>query len=297
MAKKERLVFGLGIFLLFVHCAGHFQDRAPAEKMRHELEAVHSFAVIYKKVPLDELRPFDLLILDPDAYTQADFDRLKNQGKIVLAYLNVGELESYRWYAKRVPEKWLLGANPDWPEHRFVNVKKGGWRALLIREVAPHIFQKGAEGLFLDSVDLASPERYPRFRPAMAKLVRYLHEKFPQKFLVLNNGQFLFPDVAEATSALAVENVFTKSQKSGRTLRPAGEVSSILKNLQQLKAKFQLPVFVVDYFPPEGHAVVEDWYSIAHRYGLKLYVGDTYLRHISTAFLFKNSQKERHGMP
>ena len=297
MTKTRRLAFCLGIFLIFVHCAGHFENRVPLPKMRAELGAVRSFAVIYKKVPLGELTPFDLLILDPDAYTRADFEELKAEGKILLGYLNVGEVESYRWYAGQVPKKWLLGVNPKWPEHRFVNVKKRGWRKLLIRKVAPRIFQRGADGLFLDSVDLASPGRRPKLRGAMVRLIRELHQKFPEKFLVLNNGQFLLRDVAEATSALAVENVFTKSDENGRVLRPAGEVSDILQNLQNLKKQFQLPVFVVDYLPPEGRTVVEDWYAIAHRYGLKLYVGDAFLQHVSTVLLPENYSKERHGLP
>lgn len=281
MGKKVWLLFLGGLFLAVTsNCTNRLESRRLVEEKTNPLGAVRSFAVIYRKVPLTKIGKFDLLILDPDAYTAADFTRLRRQGKIVLGYLNLGEVEAFRWYAPRVPESWLLGPNPDWPEHRFVNVKKKGWRKLVTQQIVPRIFQKGAQGLFLDSVDLASPARQPELQSAMVKLIRQLHRRFPDKLLIINNGQFLLPRVATAVSGLAAENVFTEPGSTSVTLRSVDEVMRIVHTLAELKHRFQLPVFVVDYVPESGNAPVHDWAIIARHYGLILYVGDPLLQRV-----------------
>ncbi len=283
--KQWYAALGTGFLLILqFNCAGHFLGNASGTAARKQLEAVRSFAIVYKKAPLEELTGFDLLILDPDAYDSAAFGGLTRRGKIVLGYLNVGEVETYRWYASEVPPNWVLKANPNWPHHNFVNVKKRGWRKLVVQKIARRILQKGAQGFFLDSVDLASPARNPHLKSAMVKLIRQLHGRYPTKFLLLNNGQFLLPEVASAVSGLAVENVFTEPEEQTVRHRPAGQVRRILENLKSLKEKYRLPIFLVDYFPQNGEVSVADWEAIARTYGMVLYVGDTLLQRVSPPF-------------
>lgn len=264
-----------GFVGMYVGCAPSVFHSGHKIQARPGLENVRSFAISYKKVPLSDFSSFDLIVLDPDAYSERDIHQLEKQGKIVLAYLNVGELETFRWYKTLVPDKWILEQNPEWPDHYFLDVRKRGWRRLLLNKIVPRVFWKGAQGLFLDSVDLAAPERYPELRGAMIHLIKSLRKKFPEKFLVLNNGQFFLQQVAENVNGLAVENVLTNPQgEKSPHVRSTGDVWEILKKLQKIKKKYRIPVFVVDYFPAREEVNVSDWYRLCREYGLVLYVGD-----------------------
>ncbi len=265
----------LSFVAMYVGCAPSVFHLGRQTQARPGLEDIRSFAISYKKVPLSYFSSFDLVILDLDAYSARDIHRLEKKGKIVLAYLNVGELETFRWYKPLVPDKWILEQNPEWPEHYFVDVRKRGWRRLLLNKIVPRILRKSVQGLFLDSVDLAASERHPGLRGAMIHVIKSLHKKFPEEFLVLNNGQFLLQQVAEDVNALAVENVFTDPQgEKSSHLRTAGDVWETLQKLQKMKRKYRMPVFVVDYFPANEEVNVSDWYRLCREYGLILYVGD-----------------------
>ena len=111
---------------------------------------------------------YDVLIVDPQymgAYLQTeDVARLqkKDNGerRLVLAYLSVGEAETYRDYWqkswKNQPPPWLLEANSNWEENYRVRYWEEGWKELLYK--APdsrlqRILASGFDGIFLDVID------------------------------------------------------------------------------------------------------------------------------------------------
>lgn len=80
-----------------------------------KVEQVERYAICYSKVTLDEVKDFELLILDPDNYTADEVAELKKSGAILIAYLNIAEFESYRGYS--IPESLIIGKNPNWDGH------------------------------------------------------------------------------------------------------------------------------------------------------------------------------------
>ncbi len=90
--------------------------------------------------------PFDLLVIDPSrdgsdegTLTAAEVARLKvkpdGTRRLVVAYLSIGEAESYRgyWQAswKKQKPAWLLAENPEWKENYAVCYWDPGWQSIM----------------------------------------------------------------------------------------------------------------------------------------------------------------------
>jgi cysteinyl-tRNA synthetase len=86
----------------------------------------------------------------------------------VLAYLSIGEAESYRYYWHRewdrlgdgVPDAgapaWLEGENPQWRGNYKVRYWDPGWRSILYGRSDAYldgIISRGFDGVYLDLVD------------------------------------------------------------------------------------------------------------------------------------------------
>ena len=264
-------LFGMGLLMLRCSCIRQI-DRLSLPALKG-LEQIRSFVIVYSKVPLFQLQPFDLVILEGDLYSREEIVSLRLQHKIVLAYLNIGEVETYRPYADQIPPKWLIGPNPDWPDHYFINPTEKGWRKLLKHEVIPPLLDKGVQGFLLDSVDLASSGRYPKFKRAMVQLIRWLHQCCPETYLILNNGQFLLDKVANQVHGLLIEEVFTVVDEDGQYhSRSVNEQFALLNRIRAIKERWNIPIFVVDYFPTNDSLNCKEIQQISRRYGFIYYL-------------------------
>jgi len=250
-------------------CSALRQAGRRALTLRGRLADVRSFAVVYSRVEVGSLEPFDLLILDGDVYTSEELEVLRSEGKILLAYLNVGEIELYRPYARLVPSDWLLGPNPDWPDHFFVDPGRRGWWNILAQNAIEPLLRKGFQGFLLDSVDLASSERYPQVRSGMIDLIRWLHHRYSAAILVLNNGFFLLDEVRDQVDAVLVEEVYTTLGENGEVgYRSSEEAAALVHRIAQAQRRWHLPAFLLDYCQPAGLKRCREWSRQSRSAGL-----------------------------
>ena len=138
----------------------------------------------------------DLLVVDSsrdgsDAglFTEAELAPLQADGTTVLAYLSIGEAESYRdyfdptWLAGDQPgpnaPSWLGPTNPDFPDNYKVRYWEPGWQAIILGAsgALPRLVAAGFDGVYLDIIDayefweerpVAGP---PQAGPRMAEFV------------------------------------------------------------------------------------------------------------------------------
>ncbi len=115
--------------------------------------------------------PFDLIVIDyslegDDAtrFTPEQIASLKRDGRKVVAYLSIGEAESYRWYWQEaweadhdgVPDAgapaWLLAVNPDWPGNYKVKYWDPAWQSIIFGYL-DIILGQGFDGVYLDIID------------------------------------------------------------------------------------------------------------------------------------------------
>ncbi len=105
----------------------------------------------------------DVLVLDPfyepGRRWQAEELRRIGRGKpgrVLLAYLSIGEAEDYRPYWrsgwKKHPPQFLGAENPHWPGNYAVRFWHPQWQRIILQEV-DRVLAQGFDGLYLDKVD------------------------------------------------------------------------------------------------------------------------------------------------
>jgi len=231
---------------------------------------------------LKQLSKFDLIMIDPDAYTAKDVLALKARGKIVIGYLSVGEAENYRWFFSRVNPEWIRKENPNWPGNFYVDVNQPGWHRLLLNTVIPAILEKGFDGLYLDTVDTAGPYNFPEMEPGMVTLIKEIRKTFPGEILIAANANFIIEKISSSLDALAVEDLFSHYdheenfyKKTARSVR-----EPLIRELLSIRKKYKLPIFTIDYAGPTDRSLIKYAYRSSSSYGFIPYVGTVALDRI-----------------
>lgn len=247
--------------------------------------------------------PFDLLVVDyakdgsdETALTAAEVTRLKRKPdgsrRLVLAYLSIGEAESYRFYWrkdwKRSRPEWLLKENPDWEENYAVCFWHPGWQALLCGgpdAYLDRIIAQGFDGIYLDKCDVTEDLRRNERRTAatrkdldgdMVELVRklasYAREKRPAFLVVMQNAEPLLerPELRAIIDGVGKEELLF-GLDSAEKLNDREEVSWSRERLDLMK-KDGKPVFVVEYL--NDRAKIATAAEAARRLDYILYVAD-----------------------
>ncbi|MBI2303041.1 MAG: endo alpha-1,4 polygalactosaminidase [Armatimonadetes bacterium] len=112
---------------------------------------------------------YDILLIDAYdadgvALTASDVTSLKakanGHGRLVLAYMSIGEAENYRAYWQagwtRNPPPWLAGENPDWPGNFKVRYWMPDWQAVIFGgegSYTQRLLDAGFDGAYLDIID------------------------------------------------------------------------------------------------------------------------------------------------
>lgn len=213
------------------------------------IAAVESFAVYFANPWRDTLTTFDLVVLDPDNRSATELQTLRKRGSLPIAYVNLGEAEKYRSFFDQVDPDWLLGANPNWPNHYYVDARAEGWQRLLLDTVLPDIMAKGFEGLFFDMVDTALPGLYPETKSGMITLIEKIRAAYPDRTLIMNNGLFLVDDVHGSLDGQIVENAFTRYDfGNDRYIRTDPSTrEDLLDQLHANRKKYGLRPFLLNY--------------------------------------------------
>lgn len=182
----------------------------------------------------------------------------------LLAYVSIGEAESYRSYWQPAwdgaPPAWVGPENPDWAGNFKVRYWNADWRQLVLDEVEA-ICEQGFDGLYADIIDayyfwgeeqgeLAIEDAATRMLDLMAWITEAGQEACgPDFLLVPQNGAFLGDDADDdaryfaLTSAIGVEDVFFPPEAGEWMDAPFAPDSERVDRL----AAFDVPVLSVEY--------------------------------------------------
>jgi cysteinyl-tRNA synthetase len=90
------------------------------------------------------------------AYTAQEVQMMKIGGKKVIAYISIGEAESYRDYWQTAwnnnPPAWLGPENPDWAGNYKVKFWYPEWKSIIYTYIDT-ILAKGYDGIYMDIID------------------------------------------------------------------------------------------------------------------------------------------------
>ena len=155
----------------------------PAEALDPRLQDVNDLVYVLQPgvpgaTPVEiAATEFDLVVMDYSAdgdeaseFTAQQIADLKATGKVVLAYLSVGEAEDYRWYWDSTwnddpppdPDApaWLGPFNPSFPNNYKVRYWQAAWQGILFgttsgpaKSYLDRIVDQGFDGIYLDIID------------------------------------------------------------------------------------------------------------------------------------------------
>ncbi|MGD0272691.1 MAG: endo alpha-1,4 polygalactosaminidase [Gaiellaceae bacterium] len=192
---------------------------------------------------------FDLVVVDGENARARDIAAIRRTGHgLVLAYLDVGTIESYRgWYG--AARRYRLDYWGDWGEW-YANVNAPGYRSLLLRRVAPGMLAKGFDGLFLDNTDMTEthPEQKRGMRALVAGLSRLVHAR--GKLLLAQNGADVNWPLRRFYDGINFEDVsfsYDFDRHAYTSLRP-GVVASNERTIRRFR-RAGLKVTATDYLP------------------------------------------------
>lgn len=231
--------------------------------------------------------PGDVLVIDyakiqgKVPLTPQEVARIKagpdGRGRIVLAYLSVGESEEYRFYWrpewKTAPPAWLGEENCAWPKAHRVRFWDQGWKDINFagpESYLSRIVAAGFDGIYLDRVDIY--ETYEKERKsARADMIAYIQELArtawrlkPGFFIVPQNAEALLDDARyrSAIDAVAKESLFHGLAETA-VRNTAHDIAWSSRLLHTLRREGK-PVFVVEYLLSRDHIELSEREIRAH---------------------------------
>jgi len=213
-----------------------------------------SIAFFYaKSPPVDELKAFDVAVVDPDAgLTPAAYGSGRSE---LFAYVSVGELDPKRSYAPDVEKSWIIGRNDAWGTS-ILDPANPAWRSFLLERVMAPLWEKGYRGFFLDTLDSyqeveTNSEERQRREDGLAATIYAMKKRFPGAKLILNRGFEVFDRVRGEVMAVAAESMYQRFDPVSATYGPVPEEDrEWLKGQLAHIQKAGVPVIAIDYVPP-----------------------------------------------
>lgn len=120
-------------------------------------------------------RNADVAVVDPDEVRNPSTLKTKASGerRAVLAYISVGEAETYRSYMKKGTKRWLTDREQGWAGNKVVKYWDPEWKKIVKSRVRAAM-DAGYDGVYLDRIDSYESIKAPNgsSRSEMVKLVK-----------------------------------------------------------------------------------------------------------------------------
>ncbi len=223
---------------------------------------------------------YDLVVMDYSAdgtadgeFTAAQIAALKHSpggDKIVLAYMSIGEAESYRfyWQSGWTPGNppWLDAENPNWPGNYKVRYWDPGWQSIVF-SYADRLLDAGFDGAYLDIIDAyeyyASQGRAtaaPEMADFVAAIRAHARARDPDFLIVPQNAPelaVLVPAYLNHVDGIGQEDIYYGYEDDDQPTPPA--VTAQLERHLDVFKNAGKRVLTIDYATTPAH--VDDAYA------------------------------------
>lgn len=197
----------------------------------------------------------DMIVIDYSGndgpFTRAQVEQMKRKPdgsrRAVIAYMSIGEAETYRWYWPQRSSAWLGPENPQWRGNYAVRFWHPDWQAIIF-DYTDKIIAAGFDGIYLDKVDqfeeMGRQDDMVEFVARISQRAKSQHEDF---LIVSQNGDALIPHpkFRQAIDAFAREDLFYGEDNDGQR-NSADSIRANIRRLKTLTAEGK-PVLVVEY--------------------------------------------------
>ncbi len=251
-----------------------FAQAKPVSPCEAPLGDVNTFAVVYyADSSLAKLAKFDMVVLDPANYDSNDISKLKTMGCIPVAYMNVGEVETYRSYFDMVDTSIIISPDPDWRDRYYVDICDPSWTRIVLKERLPKVMEKGFCGVFLDFSGALN--EYPDMDSCAVSLVKRVRREVGNRYLVLDGARPIMEGVGAYVDAITVEGLMGYYDFDSEQYQIRGDsVEDRESNeLLALAKKYKIKIFQLDYAAPADSVSRDDIIIRSRQLGFVPYVG------------------------
>lgn len=244
------------------------------------VRAAPAVALFYgSDAPYDELKAFDIVVLDPDHNPAPE--ALRKPYSEPYAYVAVGEAHPTRPYFKDIPEAARLAVNKEWGS-LIIDLSHPGWAEFFAAQVIAPLWEKGYRGFFLDTLDsyrLADKFNEAAQQGGLVSVIETLHRRFPGIRLILNRGFEVLPKVRDKVYMVAAESLFQGWDAAAKRYVEIKEEDRawLLGELIKVRDTYGLPVLAIDYVAPQDRALTRATAERIKALGIIPWVSDSAL--------------------
>ncbi|WP_319523571.1 endo alpha-1,4 polygalactosaminidase [Breoghania sp.] len=208
----------------------------------------------------------------------------------ILGYLSVGEVDGKGPYWEKVRQAdFLVKENQAWNSW-IVDVRDHAWQRLLLEDAIPEIFEKGFDGLFLDTfdsslylLDLPDGERYRGVEKALLAIIIAIKSTYPDKWIVVNRGLAILPDIAPWIDFVVYEDLYSYYDHQTRRYEKVSATSreELMPFIEKgLAANPDLGLLSIDYASVDQPELAMEAIRFARKKGFIPYVSNVELDQI-----------------
>jgi polysaccharide biosynthesis protein PelA len=274
-----RLLIGSLLMILALVLLG---TNNAVQAQSHDRPSDISVALHYSAAPpLDQLRGFDVVVVDPDH----PIDPLKyrehaQQRSQLYAYVSVGEVLRSRAYFERLPTAWLIGQNASW-DSQVIDQSADGWPEFFVEKIVRPLWQKGYRGFFFDTMDsytliAKDAASIKQQQDGVLRVLSLLHQRLPQARLIMNRGFEFLPFARQQVQAIAAESLFGRwdSTKKSYGQVPLTDRQWLLEQFQKARTEFGIQPIAIEYVDPRKRAAMRSVARQVLELGITPYVTD-----------------------
>jgi len=261
-----------------------------------KLLSANDWLCVYSNITADALinTNFDLVDIDPDEFTSEEIVNIRNSGKIVIAYINIGWAENWRsyWNNSWVDENgmpvegaapdWLLSPQDlDWSGEYYVDYSSQDWKNMVYSSIDV-ICSKGFDGIYMDNIEAGYQKKQEIVdegdlsggiyanctKENMITFVKEISAKYRNNsfYIIPQNGLDIINDVMDYVDGVGVEETYYVAtdvkQDENVTLEKESYMDAVI-NANKI-------VLTLDYAVVESN--IDDCYSRAKSRGYVPYV-------------------------
>lgn len=210
-------------------------------------KSINEFGVCYGKVNANDVMKFKHIVLESLHYSNAEMINLKSTRTELIAYMSVGEINKYHPSFPLISDH-LKSDETHW-ESYHLDLNNNEVKEVLFG-VVHSIAQKGFHGIFLDNVD-----HYGIYGPlkddktAFVELLREIKHQYPNLKIWQNAGLDLIAETRDYIDVVLVESIYTDYDfvEKQYLLRDANVRDRKINYIKELKKKWNIPVYIVEY--------------------------------------------------
>lgn len=146
-----------------------------------------------------------IVVIEGQSFTKKQIKKLKDKGKTVYTYLNIGAIETYRSYYKKY-KKYILGPYENWEDEYWIDVSQKDWQKFIGTTLAGELVDKGVDGFFVDNSDVYYQYKKSKIYKGLNKILERLR-KFSKKKILINGGDVYVTKLIEDKKTSSFDGV------------------------------------------------------------------------------------------